>query len=125
MENRKGERVKSLLKAKILFNQRMTTFDGIVKNVSPEGAKIAIDPALSFPTEFELEIPAKSKTYRARMRWRDSESMGVEFIDQVDQREPGNARFQQLQAENMRLKAAIMTLSKKLEDIGQDVPKFF
>ena len=125
MENRKDERIKSLLKAKIVFNHRMTTFDCVVKNVSRYGAKVAIDPAVSFPNEFELEIPLKGKSYHAKMRWRDRESMGVEFLDQMDQREPGNAQFERLQAENHRLKAAVLALSKKLEDIGQDVPKYF
>ena len=125
MENRKRERIKSLLRATILFNQRTTTVDCVVKNISPSGAKIAIDPVIAVPTDFELDLPTKGKTYRAKMRRRDKESAGIEFVDQLDQRDPGNAQFQQLLAENIRLKAAVQTLAKRLEDIGQDVPNFF
>ncbi len=127
-ERRRSERAKSLLKAKIVFNNRMTSYDCVIKNISTHGAKIAVDQSLIIPSEFELVIPIKGKTHRARLRWRDAEGMGVEFVDEVETRETvggGSARHEQLMAENARLRLSIQTLAKKLADLGQDVPKYF
>ena len=119
-ELRAAERGRSLLKAKIVFNNRMSSIDCIVKNISIGGAKIAVASTLSIPNEFDLEIPMKGKTYRVQMRWRDSEHMGVEFIDTLDNKPPGSTPYQKLEDENARLKATIHALTKRLSDLGQD-----
>lgn len=123
-ERRRAERVKSLLKARIYFNQRMTSFDCVVKNISPLGAKVALDKSIAIPEDFELEIPMRGKFYKAKLRWRDAEGIGMEFIDDGAAQEDQHSA-EKLKAENIRLKQAIMLLTKKLEDLGQDVPKFF
>jgi hypothetical protein len=120
-ELRAAERGRSLLKAKIVFNNRMSTIDCIVKNLSTGGAKIAVASTLSIPSEFDLEIPLKGKTYRVQMRWRDSDHMGVEFIDAVESKPHGSSDYQKLEDENARLKATIHALTKRLTDLGQDV----
>jgi hypothetical protein len=124
-ERRRAERVKSLLKARIYFNHRMTSFDCVIKNISPLGAKVAIDKNAAVPDEFELEIPLRGKFYQAKLRWRDAEGIGMEFMEEVAAQDPANPHFEQLKAENARLKTAIQILTKKLEDLGQDVPKLY
>ncbi len=121
MELRAAERGRSLLKAKIVFNNRMSTVDCVIKNISTCGARIAIPNSLSLPSEFDLEVPLKGKTYRAQMRWRDSENMGVEFLEAAAACESSEARLHKLEDENGRLRAMIETLSKRLADLGQDV----
>jgi hypothetical protein len=121
IELRGAERSRSLLKAKIIFNNRMTTVDCVVKNISATGAKIAVSSALSIPNEFDLEIPMRGRTFKAQMRWRDTEGIGVEFTETVDDREPGNPGYQRLVEENARLKLSIVALTKRLTDLGQDV----
>ena len=121
MELRAAERGRSLLRAKIIFNNRMSTVDCIIKNISPSGARIAVPSSLSLPSEFELDIPLKGKTYRAQMRWRDVENMGVEFVDAATSGETYDSRLHRLEEENARLRATIQSLSKRLSDLGQDV----
>ena len=36
---------------------------------------------MTIPGAFELEVPQKGRTYRARLTWRDERSIGVEFLD--------------------------------------------
>jgi len=127
---RRSERIKSFLRAQIIFNNHLSTVDCIVKNISLHGARVAIDEAMTVPNQFELHIPQKGKTYRARMAWRDSGAIGVEFVD-----EPSTAlnippsslsdgtpegRVRELEIMNAQLKARIRELSKRLEDLGQD-----
>lgn len=123
-DQRAFERGRAFLKAKIIFNNRMTTIDCVVKNISAGGAKIAVGSALTIPNEFDLEIPQRGKTYRVQMRWRDSDAIGVEFIDGGEDRDAGGPRLHKLEEENARLRAAVLELSKRLADLGQDVPHF-
>ncbi len=128
LEARRSERVRSLLRAQIIFNNRMSTVDCIIKNLSKTGAKLVLNDALSVPSEFELYVPQKSHSYRARLVWRDREAMGVEFLEASNaaqphlQSSPGGVegRVRELELQNAELKARIMVLSNKLRDLGQD-----
>jgi uncharacterized protein YceH (UPF0502 family) len=128
-EARRAERVKSLLRAQIIFNNHMSTFDCVIKNISTTGAKLVFADTFSIPSEFELHIPQRGRSYRARLVWRDSESMGVEFIQAASQTDADaaqaapegiEARLRQLQIQNAELKTRVRELSKRLEDLGQD-----
>ena len=124
VESRRSERVRSFLRAKILFNNQNTSFDCIVRNISQTGAKIEVSNTISVPTHFDLEIPQKGRTYRARIVWRDAEAMGVEFIQAetgANSSEPSESKLERLERENRRLRSAVADLTKRLEDIGQAV----
>lgn len=124
-EVRQAERVKSFLRAQIIFNQRMSTIECVVKNISSHGAKIALGDSLSVPSEFELYIPQKGRSYRARLAWRDATAIGVEFVS-AEAEARGMAadsletRLHTLEKQNAELKTRIRELSKRLEDLGQD-----
>ena len=125
-ELRAAERGRSLLKAKIVFNNRMSSIDCIVKNISTGGAKIAVASTLSIPSEFDLEIPQRGKTYRVQMRWRDSDNMGVQFLDGLENKPlAGTTDYEKLEIENIRLKATVQALTKRLTDLGQDLSGAF
>ncbi len=123
---RKSERVKSFLRAQISFNQAMSTFDCIIKNISPHGARIAIDELLAIPGEFDLHIPQKSKTYRAKMVWRQADAMGVAFLldgaqsSKVENAFSSDLRVRELETQNAELRSKIRDLTKRLQDLGQD-----
>ncbi len=121
-EVRRSERVRAFLRARIIFNNQNTTIECTIKNISASGAKIEISEALTIPAQFDLEVPQKSRTYRARMIWRDAGTIGVEFIDDgIEQIEAKNHRAGRLLAENQRLKAMVAAMKKRLEDLGQDL----
>jgi hypothetical protein len=127
-EQRAAERIRSFLRAQIIFNNRLTTIECIIKNYSASGAKIAINDTLTVPTEFDLYIPAKQRGHHARLVWRDKDSIGVNFLDaRAASEKPaapvldGNAaRLRELELQNAELKQRIRALSKRLEDLGQD-----
>lgn len=124
VESRRSERVRSFLRAKILFNNQNTSFDCIVRNISATGAKIEVSNTISIPTQFDLEIPQKARSYKARIVWRDAESMGVEFIQPeagMPGSDPSESKLERLERENRRLRSAVAELTKRLEDIGQAV----
>lgn len=121
-EVRRDERVRAFLRARIIFNNHNSTVDCIIKNISASGAKIELSNALSIPSEFDLDVPQKGRIYRARMMWRDAEALGVEFIEGAPEDKAAlEVRLGQLERESRKLKATIAILTKRLENLGQDV----
>ena len=138
-EQRQSERIRSFLRAQIVFNNRMSTIDCIIKNISQTGAKVALNDGLTVPTEFEIDIPQKGRSHRARLVWRDKDAIGIHFTDsrplagasqsaqmgaaQMGATQTQNTpehRVDELTLQNAELKAQIRRLRKKLEDLGQD-----
>ncbi len=125
-EQRTTDRVRSFLRAQIVFNNRMTTIECIIKNYSASGAKIALNDTLTVPTEFDLYIPTKQRNHHARLIWRDKEAIGVAFVDAgaVVAKTPTSSaspdRVRELEMQNAELKIRIRELAKRLEDLGQD-----
>ncbi|MFZ0559507.1 MAG: PilZ domain-containing protein [Methylovirgula sp.] len=126
---RSSERIRAFLRAQIIFNNRMSTIDCIIKNISPNGARIALNDALAVPTEFELYIPQRGRSHQARLVWRDKDAIGVDFIDVQATASPSSgeppatgteARLRELETQNTELKARIRALCRRLEDLGQD-----
>ncbi len=122
IEARRAERVRSLLRARILFNNHNSTIDCIIKNFSPFGAKIELDNTMSIPDSFDLEIPQKGRTYRAKLSWRDRDAIGVEFIEDTPAVQEGALKsIERLQNENRKLRNSVAQLTKRLEELGQAV----
>jgi hypothetical protein len=125
-EQRATERVRSFLRAQIVFNNRMTTIECIIKNYSASGAKIALNDTLTVPNEFDVYIPAKQRNHHARLVWRDKDAIGVNFIeagahaDKAPVSATGIDRVRELELQNAELKNRIRDLTRRLEALGQD-----
>ncbi|HEV2570867.1 MAG TPA: PilZ domain-containing protein [Beijerinckiaceae bacterium] len=121
-EQRRVARIRSMLGAQIIFNNRATTIDCNIRNVSPRGAKLVVGDTLSLPQEFELNVPAKGRSYRANIVWRRGGEVGVEFVQ-----EPSRAalmtddteRVRELESENALLRKRIVDLKSQLERFMQ------
>jgi hypothetical protein len=84
-ERRKTTRSRTYLGGVVAFNKRSSTMDCVVRNFSPEGARIVFDAAVTLPDEFDLEIRQKERAFRARLAWRGETEAGVAFLDAVAQ----------------------------------------
>ncbi len=56
-EQRKVIRARTVFRASIIFNNRNSSIDCLVRNFSESGAKIIVDELITFPQQFELHIP--------------------------------------------------------------------
>ncbi len=132
-EKRASDRIRSFLRAQIIFNNRMTTIDCIIKNISATGARVALNDTLAVPTEFEIYIPQRGCSHHARLVWRDRDSIGIDFTGcaAADARrgsarpaapEPhgfgGEARLRELEVQNAELKARIRKLTQAARRFG-------
>ena len=77
---RSDNRSRTLLGAQIVFNNRCSTIDCTVRDLSATGAKVLISPHVAIPDEFDLNIPQSQRKHRAKIMWRDADSCGVRFI---------------------------------------------
>ena len=124
---RKAERVRSLLSARIVYNKNASSIDCVVKNISSAGVRLEIGDGTALPAEFDLNIPHKSRTYRARVVWRGEGMVGAEFVDpqtgaaveSVTKGDETDAdRADRLMIENARLRAKVLELKQRIAQLS-------
>lgn len=116
-ERRRSARTRTLIGGKVIFNQRQSTLDCTVRNLSDDGALLVFPDSVALPELFELYLPLKRESRMVRCRWRDSERIGVSFAaaaKQDDAPVPLDLvrRLRQLEQENATLKARIVELTE-------------
>lgn len=122
-EARHSERVRTMLGAQIVFNNKNSTIECQIRNISSTGARLILSESLTLPQEFDIVVPQKGKTYRARLRWRTPEGAGIEFI-QDDKREAAPVsrdlalRVRELESENELLRKRVLDLMQQLDKAG-------
>lgn len=87
MDQRSSERARTFLSGRIIFNNRASLIDCIVRDLSSGGARIAFEHPIDIPKEFELEIPRRNISAPARIIWSDAKEHGVTFLSEP--RSPG------------------------------------
>jgi len=79
-ENRNSPRLRSLLKGRIIYNNGLSTFDCVVRDISATGARLGLHHQHSLPDKFDLYVPLKERTYSVQVRWRADDDLGVMFL---------------------------------------------
>ncbi|MFJ6323840.1 MULTISPECIES: PilZ domain-containing protein [unclassified Rhizobium] len=77
--NRISARKRTLLGAKIIFNDGHSVYDCLVRNLSDTGAMIQIENPLAAPNTFDLQL-SDNRVLGCEVRWRKINSMGVQFV---------------------------------------------
>jgi hypothetical protein len=67
------------LAGRIIFNNGRSSFDCIVRDISQEGARLAVAHPPSVPEEFELALAGQAKRTHAEIRWRRADTIGISF----------------------------------------------
>jgi hypothetical protein len=78
-ERRINSRLRSFLQGRIYFNQRRSSLDCLVRDLSEDGAKLKVSNSVALPEFVELHIPNKNATYPAKVQWRAGDEIGVAF----------------------------------------------
>jgi hypothetical protein len=114
-ERRISPRQRSFLGARIAYDRRRTTMDGLVRNLSAGGAKLAFPATVSLPAELDLIIPHTGLDTRVRIVWRSPDAIGLAFLEPARQGDVvpvGIARrLRAMAEENAALKRRIAQLS--------------
>jgi hypothetical protein len=86
LDRRKLHRGRTYLGGRIAFNNRSSTFDCLVRNLSQDGARIVFSDAAILPGEFDFTIHRKGESRRARIVWRDETQAGILFLHANDEK---------------------------------------
>jgi hypothetical protein len=78
-ERRGGVRQKTFLRGRVLYNNRQSSVDCVIRDYSHSGARLVFSDAVPTPDVFEVEIPHKQEMIPATVQWRREGEMGVEF----------------------------------------------
>jgi hypothetical protein len=91
-ERRTVSRQKAFLQGRIFFNNRRTSIDCLIRDITEHGAKLKFSSMIATPDVVELFIPNKDETYRAKVQWRSGDEIGVGFdVDESPALAPGAA----------------------------------
>ncbi|MGD0633428.1 MAG: PilZ domain-containing protein [Beijerinckiaceae bacterium] len=114
-QRRREHRGRTYLGSRIAFNNRCSTIDCMVRNMSQNGAKLVFAHPVTCPDEFDLMIPQKGESRRVRIIWRQETEAGIVFLasnaDTVISIETVR-RMRVLEAERATLARRIATLSE-------------
>jgi len=125
IDERRVRRERTFLPARISFGESGTlSTQCTVTQLSPMGARLAVPASLTLPDRFELSIPQRGATYRARLVWRKGDQGGVEFEAPEAAVAPTveslQARVRELEAANAKLRARIAELVDQVTRLTED-----
>jgi hypothetical protein len=72
-------RARTLKLGKIIFNNRSSTIDCTVRNLSVRGAKLIVGTQVGIPAAFDLTLTADGSSRPCKVIWRKEGEIGVEF----------------------------------------------
>jgi hypothetical protein len=121
-ERRTLLRKRSFLQGRLYFNNRRSSLDCLVRDISDQGAKLKVSDSIAIPEFVELHIPNKDETYRAKVQWRTGFEIGVTF--ESDQESPSivpGAAPAELPERVRRLEAEVASLHRKLNELQNEL----
>ena len=83
LDRRQSPRDKVIYGGVAEINERGSTMDCVVRNVSEGGACVEFDQAANIPEELKLTIARKGRSFLAKMIWRQANRVGLAFRTMV------------------------------------------
>jgi hypothetical protein len=79
LDRRQSARDKVLYGGVAEINERGSTMDCVVRNISEQGACVEFDQTVKLPEQMNLTIARKGRSYLARLVWRQANKIGLAF----------------------------------------------
>ena len=79
LDRRQGLRDKVIFGGVATINERGSTMDCVVRNISDSGACVEFDETARLPDEMRLSVARKGRSFLARMIWRQADKVGLVF----------------------------------------------
>ncbi len=91
-ERRALVRQRTLIKGRIYFNNRLSSMECIVRDITANGARLEFSENVTLPDAFELYIPNRHEYFHARVEWRRGSNLGISWTPEEatkERSEPG------------------------------------
>jgi hypothetical protein len=119
-ERRTSSRHKSFLQGRVYYNNRRSSVDCLVRDVSDAGAKLVFGEAVTVPDVVELYLSNKDEVRRVKVQWRKGHEMGVDFND--DPAEAGmTAASGDLIGRVLKLERECASLKRTVNELRADI----
>ena len=119
-ERRKVLRHKSLLRGRVYYNNRNSTAECLVRDISAHGARLIFADEVTIPDVVELYIPAKEQSFRAQVVWRHISESGIAFATHDQVAQPADAG--KLAERVQKLEREIDVLKRFIKRLRADAP---
>lgn len=87
IERRQSARSRVIYSGVVGYNERQSTVECVIRNVSEAGAKVEFDNPAVLPGVIDLLIAKKNRAYTAKIAWRQFNQAGLAF-EAVEQDAP-------------------------------------
>ena len=81
VERRNQKRRRTMMQAKAIFNDKQSTIDCVIRDLSETGARLQFAGRADVPSTFELLIGGEAAPRICGVVWRTSDSVGVKFLE--------------------------------------------
>jgi hypothetical protein len=119
-ERRSSTRQKSFLQGRLFFNNRRSSVDCLVRDVSETGARLVFSSAVTIPDVVELYLSNRDSARRARVQWRRGDEVGVDFEGADGDAPEASA---DLFARVLRLESECASLKRTVRELRSDMRK--
>ena len=118
-EARRAIRVRTFLQARISYGDGAISTECTVSQLSDVGARLTLASTIALPDLFDIAIPQRGISCRAKLVWRNDDQVGIDLLSgEEDLPAPTTedylARIKALEAENGKLKMQISTLLQQV-----------
>jgi hypothetical protein len=79
-DRRRQPRLRALKAGRAILPGGHSTFDCMIRNLSPLGAKMSFESTADIPPQFRLRLE-DGTTHNCAVKWRSPREIGVEFLD--------------------------------------------
>jgi hypothetical protein len=124
-EARRSKRARTFLHARISYGDGAISTECTVNQLSDVGARINVASSVVLPDIFEMTVPQKGISCRAKLIWRKDDQVGVDFVDDREAAaaptiEDQLAKIKALEAENGKLKGQIGALLQQVQRLTEE-----
>ena len=124
-EARRSKRARTVLHARLSYGDGAISTECPVNQLSDIGARINVASSVALPDMFEIAIPQKGISARAKLIWRKDDQVGVDFFDEREAPaapvgDDPLAKIRALEAENGKLKTQIGALLQQVQRLTEE-----
>ncbi len=78
-ERRNSRRTKSFLRGFVYVSRKRGALFCLIRDMSEKGARIVFSDTVTLPDVFDLYIPQRDQSFRAKVQWRRNDEIGLAF----------------------------------------------
>jgi hypothetical protein len=119
-ERRSSRRSKSFLRGFVYVSREQGALSCLIRDLSDKGARIIFSDSVTLPHSFDLYIPQRDQTLRAKVRWRHGDEVGLAFAVQDEHAPDAKLSETEVVQRVAMLEAEIASLRSVLKKVKRE-----